>query len=128
MALTLMYIAIAAFCGLMWLGYSWWQGRTRKQSIAAAEEFEKLGRWQDAAKAYKTAIMNSLDSPQEIENLIVRLGNLYRANGVQADLGRLRHCPSLLREISDTKTDLKRQRALVAKLYAEIAEFLEKLP
>jgi hypothetical protein len=121
-------LGFAALCGLVWLVITLMQMAKSGKLSRLAEEKLAQGDWKGAAALYKEAIVERLDSPGALEKLVGRLDRIYRDNGVEEDLGRIRDCPRLVKEIWKTKVKPKEKGRLTGKLVRETKEFLDSLP
>ncbi len=86
------------------------------------------GEWQAASALYKKVIMERLGNLQALRELVTDLAEIYKQNGIEADLSKILECPELIKQIWNTKISPKEKSGLHVKLYGEIASILNKYP
>jgi hypothetical protein len=87
-----------------------------------------VGDWKGAASHYKNAIVEELESDLGLPLIVEELRELYRANEVEADFGRILECPRIVKEIHAANVGQDEEIRLTKKMYAEISQLLENLP
>jgi len=93
-----------------------------------AKALNESGDWHGAAAAYKEAIVSRLDSSLALPGLVRELDELYRANGVEADLDSILESPRLLKEIWKSRVKNSEKARLTQELHTRVASVLDDLP
>lgn len=119
-------VGVIAF--LLWGGIQISQMVTATRHRKAAKQLAVAGDWKGAAASYKKAILQRLDSRRALYAQVRELGDLYRANGVEADLDSILESPRLLKEIWKSRVKDSEKGRLTAELHAKVSSVLDGLP
>lgn len=121
-------LVLVIICGLFWA----WQVISAKLEARrhqkTARRLVSEGNWEQASLSYKLAIINRLESKNDLQGLIQELTNLYRSHGIDVDLTHLYECGEILHSLGIETENRGEKIELVKKLYNETIEYLNSFP
>lgn len=126
--MEIVWLGIAVIAAIVWAWIAITQRLGGARHQRRARSCAATGNWEQAALAYKLAILQRLDSATKLQELTAELAAVYRSRGMDHDLTQLLKCPPILKTLGAGTGNQKRKNELILELFKETGEFLNKLP